>query len=64
MHVSIGDSAGASFERSSALRSSTSPRRRSHRRIRFSTRAATAATSLVDGHRLAAASGLGAGSGP
>jgi len=42
---------GASFDRSSASRSSTSPRRRSHRRIRFSTRAATAATSLVDGAR-------------
>jgi hypothetical protein len=51
MHASIGDSAGPSFDRSSAFHSSTSPRRRSHRRIRFSTRAATAATALVDGAR-------------
>ena len=51
MHAAIGDSEGASFERSSAGRSSMSPRRR-HFDIRFATRPATTSTSLADGARL------------
>jgi hypothetical protein len=42
MHASSGERSGASFDQSCSARSSRSPRRRSQRRIRFSTRAAEA----------------------
>lgn len=47
--LTSGYSTGASFEQSSASRSSGSLRRRGRRRFSFSAHAATAATSLVNG---------------